>query len=455
MKSFWKSSLLLGLLATGVAGCGEDPVTKPPVTNPEPTNPETVQVTADISGDTTWKTGTTYVLTKHIFVESGTLTIEKGVTVKGMDGSSLVITREARINAVGTAEQPIVFTSAKDVGAREAGNWGGVVLLGKADLNIPDVTEQSIEGFVVGSDQRTLYGGGDDAHDCGTLKYVRIEFAGFKLLNNSELNGLTLGACGSATEVDYVQVHRGLDDGVEMFGGTANLKHVLVTLTDDDGLDWDYGYRGNVQFLIVQQGENLGNNGIEADNYAKAPTSTPLAQPEMWNVTLIGRPAGGSEKPIAMTLKAGTAGKLNNFIVMDFASGGIDVNDPDGTGSTARVLDGSLFIKNSLFWNLSGQSTGLKADATDNDQGLDENAAFVENTVGPGLNTGNRFADPMLTAPSNTEVPSFQPKAGSPALNPDVAAPASAGGFFDTSAKFIGAVGTTDWTAGWTAYPVD
>ncbi len=452
MKSFWKSSLLLGLLATGVAGCGEEP-TNPPVTHPEPTNPETVQVSANIQGDTTWKAGNTYVLNQHVFVESGTLTLEPGVTVLGKQGSSLVVTRSAKLHAVGTAEKPIVFTSAEPVGSREAGQWGGVVLLGKADLNIPDVTEQSIEGFVVGSDQRTLYGGSDDTHNCGTLKYVRIEFAGFKLLNNSELNGLTFGACGSATQVDYVQVHRGLDDGVEMFGGTTNLKHVVVTLTDDDGLDWDYGYRGQVQFLIVQQGENLGNNGIEADNYANAPNASPRSEPELWNVTLIGRPAGGSEKPIGMTLKAGTAGKLNNFIVMDFASGHIDVNDPNGTASAARVLDGSLSLKNSLFWNLMGQSTGLKAEATDNDKGLDENAAFVDNTVGPQANTGNRFADPMLTAASNTETPSFQPKTGSPALNPDVAAPTSVGGFFDTSAKFIGAVGTTDWTAGWTAYP--
>jgi hypothetical protein len=451
MKSFWKSSLLLGLLATGVAGCGDDTTTKPPVE--EPTNPETVQVTEDIKGDTTWKTGNTYVLTKHVFVESGTLTIEPGVTVKGQQGSSLVITREAKLRAVGTAEKPIVFTSAAEVGSRAAGNWGGVVMLGKAHLNIPNVTEQSIEGFVVGSDARTLYGGTNDAHDCGSLKYVRIEFAGFKLLNNSELNGLSMGACGSETQVDYLQVHRGLDDGVEMFGGTANLKHVVVTLTDDDGLDWDFGYRGNVQFLIVQQGENLGNNGIEADNYANAPTTTPLAQPELWNVTLVGRPAGGSEKPIGMTLKAGTAGKLNNFIVMDFASGAIDVNDSAGTGTAARVQDGSLFIKNSLFWNLVGQSTGLKAEATDNDKGLDENAAFVDNTVGPQLNTGNRFADPMLTAASDTLAPNFQPKAGSPALNPDVVAPTATGGFFDTTARFIGAVGTTDWTAGWTVYP--
>lgn len=257
MKSFWKSSLLIGVLATGFAGCGDDTTTHPPDTH-EPSNPETVQVTEDIKADTTWKTGNTYVLTKHIFVESGTLTLEPGVTVKGQQGSSLVITRQARINAVGTAEKPIVFTSSEPVGSRAAGNWGGLVLLGKAQLNIPNVTEQSIEGFVVGSDARTLYGGTDDAHNCGTLKYVRIEFAGFKLLNNSELNGLSMGACGSATQVDYLQVHRGLDDGVEMFGGTANLKHVLVTLTDDDGLDWDFGYRGNVQFLIVQQGENLG-----------------------------------------------------------------------------------------------------------------------------------------------------------------------------------------------------
>jgi hypothetical protein len=440
MKSLWKSSLVLGLLATGLSGCGKD---EPTPTEPTP-NPETLGVSEDIKGDTTWTSGNTYVLTKHVFVESGTLTIEPGVTVLGKQGSSLVVTRQAQLKAEGTQDKPIVFSSAEPVGSREAGNWGGVVLLGKAALNIPNVTEQSIEGFVVGSDARTLYGGADDSHNCGTLKYVRIEYAGFKLLNNSELNGLTLGACGSATTVDYVQVHRGLDDGVEMFGGTANLKHVLVTLTDDDGLDWDYGYRGKVQYLIVQQGENLGNNAVEADNYSKAPDALPRSAPEVWNATFIGRASGGAEKSFAMTLKAGTAGSFHNIIAMGFADGAIDVN---GKQSADRVRDGSLSIHNSLFWELKGSTTALPAESTDNDDGLDEHAAFVGGT------TGNSFTDPQLKAATHTTAPNFAPHTTSPALHPNVISPAS-GGFFESSAKFIGAVGTEDWTAGWTAYPV-
>ncbi len=439
MTSLWKTSLLAGLLATGLAGCGEDA----PTPTPAPTDPETLEVTEDIHADTTWTAGNTYVLSKHIFVESGTLTIEPGVTVQGRQGSSLVVTRQARLQAEGTREKPIVFTSAEPVGSRAAGDWGGVVLLGKGALNIPGVTEQSIEGFVVGSDNRTLYGGGDDSHNCGTLKYARIEFAGFKLLNNSELNGLTLGACGSATTVDYVQVHRGLDDGIELFGGTANLKHAVVTLTDDDGLDWDFGYRGKVQYLIVQQGENLGNNGLEADNYAKAPDASPRSAPEVWNATFIGRAAGGTEKSIGMTLKAGTAGSLHNIIVMGFADGAIDVN---GKQSADQVRGGALAIHDSLFWSLKGSNTALPAESTDNDDGLDEHAAFVGGT------TGNSFADPMLTAASDTKAPNFAPKTASPALSPSVIAPAS-GGFFDASARFIGAIGSEDWTAGWTAYP--
>jgi hypothetical protein len=440
MKHLWKKSLLVSLVAaSAVAGCGED-TTKP---EPTPTEGQTVEVTTNITADTTWESTHTYVLKQPVFVESGTLTIQPGTKVLGENGTALVVTRNGKINAVGTQDKPIVFTSAKPVGERYSKDWGGVILLGKAKLNVPD---QFIEGFPTG-DERLKYGGGganvgDDTHDCGKLKYVRIEFGGVPTQPDKEINSLTLGGCGSRTEVDYVQTHRGSDDGVEVFGGTANLKHIVVSLAEDDGLDWDFGYRGKVQYLIVQQGPEIGNNGIEADNYVTANDALPRSAPEIWNATFIGHATGGPEKSIAMTLRRGTAGTLNNIIVADFADGAIDIN---GTSSAQQFRDGALAIKNSLFWNLKGSNTALPSE-TDNDGGLDEAAELVKNT-------NNQFADPKLGDAKSLTAPNFKPQAESAALVASSAAAPMANGFFDTSAKFIGAVGAEDWTAGWTAYP--
>jgi hypothetical protein len=441
MKHLWKKSLLVGLVAAGVAGCGDDTNDND---NDNDNQGQTIDVAANITADTTWESGNTYVLKQAVFVEGGTLTIQPGTTILGENGTALVITRNAKINAVGTKDKPIVFTSARPVGQRYSKDWGGVILLGKAKLNVPD---QFIEGFPTG-DERLKYGGGaanvgDDTHDCGKLKYARIEFGGVPTQPDKEINSLTLGGCGSQTEVDYVQTHRGSDDGVEVFGGTVNLKHILVSLAEDDGLDWDFGYRGKVQYLIVQQGPEIGNNGIEADNYATANDALPRSAPEIWNATFIGHATGGPEKSIAMTLRRGTAGTLNNIIVADFADGAIDIN---GTSSAQQFRDGALAIKNSLFWNLKGSNTALPSE-TDNDGGLDEAAELTAS------GSNNQFADPKLGNPKSLTAPNFKPQAESAALIATSAAAPTAGGFFDTSARFVGAVGNEDWTAGWTAFP--
>ncbi|HEX8704398.1 MAG TPA: hypothetical protein VF815_36540, partial [Myxococcaceae bacterium] len=220
---------LLGTLAV-LPACGDDKEVTPPVEQEAcPEDQQTCEVSQDITGDTTWTKNHTYVLKANVFVKNATLKIEPGTVIKGGINTSLAITSSARLDAQGTVAEPIVFTSVVDVGSRQAGNWGGLVLLGKAPLNVQGGVD-NIEGYPESAD--TQYGGTDAAHDCGTLKYVRIEFAGYRLGGNNELNGLTLGGCGTRTVVDYVQVHRGLDDGVEMFGGTASLKHVVVTLAD-------------------------------------------------------------------------------------------------------------------------------------------------------------------------------------------------------------------------------
>ncbi|RJO63491.1 MAG: hypothetical protein C4523_20350 [Myxococcales bacterium] len=422
-----------------------------PTDGDECTDGETIEVNADITADATWAACNTYILKKHIFVENATLTIEKGVTVKGESGSSLVIATSAKLLAEGDAANPIVFTSAQPEGSRAAGDWGGVVLLGLAPINVSGGSEK-IEGFPA-TEGRTSYGGGDGQHDCGTLKYVRVEFAGFELAPDNELNGVTLGGCGSKTLLDHVQVHMGADDGVECFGGSANLKHVVISEPDDDGLDWDFGWTGKVQWMVVHQNGVVGDKGMECDNNKNDNDAAPRSAPELWNVSLIGSdsdPGTAGKEQSGIHFRRGTAGKVNNMIMAYFTDFGINVSD----GSTVSQFDGgALAVKNSLFWDIGDNNSAFPAEPAPaegeepDDGGFDEAAAFA----GGGLN--NAFADPQLTDISNYDDPDFLPQSGSPALDGGATPPSD--GFFDASATYIGAFGAEDWTAGWTAYPAN
>jgi hypothetical protein len=402
---------------------------------------DTITVSGAITADTTWVTGKTYVLESHVFVENATLTIEPGVVVKGKSGSSLVITTSARLEAAGTAAAPIVFTSNEPAGQRGPGNWGGVVMLGNAPLNVEGGSE-SIEGFPAGGD-RTVYGGSDAAHDCGTLKYARIEFAGYELEKDNELNGLTVGGCGTGTEIDYVQVHLGADDGVEMFGGTANLRHIVITQPDDDGLDWDFGWTGNVQFLVLQQNGLVGDNGIEADSNKNDNDATPRAAPTLWNTTWVGsnaEPGTAGKTQSAFMFRRGTAGTMKNAVVAYFTDFALQVNDKS---STDLLAAGQLSLQSSLWWDNGGATDAVVAKS--DVEGVDV-AALVATAE-----SGNKLVDPKLTDALNLDAPNFLPAAGSPALSGGATPPAG----FDATATYYGAFGTVDWTAGWTAYPAD
>jgi hypothetical protein len=408
-----------------------------------------VNVTADITADTTWTSNNTYVLKQLTYVTAGTLTIEPGTTIAGDAASALIVSRTAKLNAVGTAQKPIVFTSSLPAGMRgsQQGDWGGIVMLGKAVINTMG-GENNAEGLA--DEARNKYGGTDNGHDCGKLQYVRIEFAGRPLSANNELNGLTLNACGSATVIDYLQVHRGVDDGVELFGGTVNLKHVVITGSDDDGLDWDKGWTGKAQFIITAQIPGRGNHGIEADNDATNADLMPRSAPVLYNVTLWGRKpdTAASEGPSrTMILRAGTAGKLYNVIGTNFTDRGPIV---DGNPSKAQWTSGALLVSNSIFFNnpdmgIQNYVAPPRADGGIADNGFDEVMEFTA----PSLN--NRLVDPKLTNGASLTAPNFMPMTGSPALTGGATPPSD--GFFDSSATFVGALGTTDWTAGWTAYP--
>jgi hypothetical protein len=408
---------------------------------------DTIDVAAgDLTEDTTWTCGNTYVLGGEVYVRDSVLTIEPGVTVQGSgDGAALIVTATGRVEAEGTPGFPIVFTSSNDEGNRAPGDWGGVVLLGRAPINVPGGSN-NIEGLDP-EEERGIYGGDDADHNCGTLRYVRIEWAGFTFGEDNELNGLTLGGCGRDTTLDYIQVHGGLDDGIEFFGGTADLKHALVTAAGDDSLDTDQGYQGRVQFFIAQQ-DSRGNRAIEADNLEDNEDLTPRSSPQIWNATFIG--AGQAEQQ-GFRLRRGTAGMLSNLIVTNFTEE--SCVRVDGSATITQVEEGNLVLSDVM---ATGCGTRDGMDAYVRFTPDDGDVVTLSEATEMVWCAGNDFGvDPMLPADAtNLDAPDFVPAADSPANGTGQTPPDD--GFFDTSATFLGAIepgDCWDWTAGWTAFP--
>jgi hypothetical protein len=439
------------------AACGDDTTN----TNTQPdaaTTPDTpnggavVRVNNDITTNTTWEAKNVYVLPrlKQVFVSSGaTLTIEPGTVIQGEQGSVLVITRGAKIMAEGTKEKPIVLTSSQPNGQKSAGWWGGLLVLGAAPINTNKATgsdEATFEAFTSAIPEGK-FGGTNPNDSSGTLEYVRIEFAGFNFVADREFNNLTFCGVGSGTVVDYVQVHGGSDDGVEFFGGTVNVKHFISSQNQDDGFDTDNGWRGKAQFLIVQNISHPAtrpeaSNGYESDNHATQASYTqdPRTEPTIYNATIIGDHAYTGVASFAGVFRRGTGGHYFNHVFYNFPKGP-EFRDPE---TKAQLDANKLEIKYSMFFNNDGSATNLPAaQATgDIDESLYINTANMDQmNVDPGL-----VADAM-----SKTAPNFKPNPSSSALSTGATPPSD--GFFDTTATFIGAVGTDDWTQGWTAYP--
>lgn len=229
----------------------------------------------------------TYLLKGWVYIADGAeLTIEPGTIIKGdkQTKSALIAERGGKLIAKGTAAEPIVFTSEQAAGSRKPGDWGGVILCGKAKNN---KTEQQIEGG-----PRSKHGGDDDADNSGVLSYVRIEFAGYPFQADKEINGLTLGSVGSGTQIDHVQVSYSNDDSFEWFGGTVNCKYLVAYKGWDDDFDTDNGFSGKVQFGLSLRDSKLADvsqsNGFESDNCADGAEVTPFTTATFSNITFVG-----------------------------------------------------------------------------------------------------------------------------------------------------------------------
>ena len=365
-----------------------------------------------ISSSRTLSASRRWLLSGGVFVSNGaTLSIEAGTRIYAANDATtpfLSIQRGGRINAVGNAAAPIVFTTIKTVtGGAARGDWGGVVLNGFARINICGTSDCTAEG----EGGSGTYGGSNDADNSGTMKYVRVEYAGKILGTDNELNGFSFNGVGNATVLEHLQAYKGSDDGFEFFGGTADLKWAVSTGNSDDSFDWSHGWRGRGQFWVVQQDAATGDNGMECDNWETTYTVTPFSEPKVSNFTLVGADDGSANH--GLRLRHGTKGKLWNGLITGFAQG-IRV----GTECDAYVADGSLFVKNSALWN---NTTTFN------------NAGIIETDVTYGNTTTSASLDGFI----GTET------AG--AVDP------SAVDSWFSSVTFKGAVqASDDWTAGWT-----
>jgi hypothetical protein len=394
-----------------------------------------------IEADTTLSCARVYVLVGMTFVTNGaTLTIEAGTTVLGNEASALVITQDGYIVTNGTAEAPVVLTSVNAVSPndRSAGDWGGLILLGSAPINVEGGTNL-MEGIDISNrdvpDNGSRYGGTDVASDCGRLNYTRVEFAGFELTLDNELNGVTLGGCGTDTQIDYLQVHEGLDDGIEIFGGAPNLKHIVLSNIEDDSLDWDQGFHGNIQFMLIVQKGSDADNGIEADNDGDNHDAMPRSNPTLANVTMIGSEAGSH----GMVLRRGTYANIKNTLVTGFPRFGLDIR---GDAGAAAILSGEMSITNSLFFNNGNDGptddlAGSEEGEDDDDNALNEAVFFAEAAQGNQVGV-----DPLLT--------DFIPDSESPVSETNLM---SLTDFF-VATDYIGAFepNGADWTEGWTSF---
>jgi hypothetical protein len=340
---------------------------------------------------------------------------------------TLVIDQGAQIIANGTAEQPIVFTSDQPVGQRGRGDWGGLIINGRAPLNLTG-------GVGIGEGDTGDYGGSNPDDNSGILRYVRVEFAGIEFSPDNELNGIAFQGVGRGTVVENIQVHFNKDDGIEMFGGTVDIKRAVLTGIGDDSIDWTFGWSGRLQFAVAQQRGDDADRGIEADNNANNNDLLPRSSPTIFNVTLIGDPDRneGGDSTVGMTLREGTAGAIRNFIVTGFKSSGVAVAT---TSTQNQVASGALSIRNGiLFFNNPNVNSSANA--------------LVANAGGTVAQV-----DPLIIDPFNLAAPVFRPAAGSPALSLPPAIPPN-DGFFEI-ALFRGALDADpakDWTLGWTTY---
>lgn len=391
----------------------------------------TFQNDVAISAQHTWVLAAPVIFGDDAGASSPTLTIPAGVTFLARGGtppSLLIIKRGAKIMATGTPDQPIIFTSAQPQGLRAPGDWGGIVINGRAPVN--DLSP-------IGEGGSGPYGGNDPADNSGVLRYVRVEFAGRIFTSDDELNGIAFQGVGSGTTVEFVQVHRNADDGVEFFGGTVNARNLVITGCLDDSIDWTSGWTGKLQFAVVQQYAGGADNGIEADNLSTNQAATPRSKPTLSNVTIIGPADPNEPSDKGLNLRRGTAGNLSSFILLGMNEHALDIDDTETFNNA--YSDAPAFLTPS--GELTLTTSFLFANALGpfaNDAGEPQTDAAFNDDMG-----SNTLADPGLRDPQNQINPNWLLMPGAEALTGGI----TPGDPFFTPVPYIGAFNDTDdWT---------
>ena len=475
-KSRFLKLLVIPVVLGIFVSCGGSDNDTTPVAPPAPAAPEpvaasfecpsvtnsagtaVVQGTDAAGGDTCTYTGTytdsftmaseaTHVLSGPVNIgddtATPTLTVEAGTTIRGESGpDSLNILRGAKIIAAGTAAAPIIMTSTSDDGTLAAdaqGQWGGLQIMGRATLNCTDaeknsagVCERAAEGYSSGI--TVPYGGTNDLDSSGTLSYVVVKYAGNQITPTNELNGIAFYAVGNSTSVSYIRVHNNADDGIEFFGGTVSFKYAYLTGNQDDSFDYTNGWRGNAQWVIIDQNtpdpatatSNRPDNGMEFDNNGDANNALPRSNPTISNFLILGNTVAHGE---LVHTREGTNATLANGIIVDASNLGpcweVD-NDAtvtaasDGTNAYGKLVAASVAMAcGTEKYGSSDTMTSTWAAASTN------SITDITSSLTGYVNGANESAVTV-----NTSV--------------------LVGAFWDTPTE-IGAIpsGGTDWTAGW------
>ncbi len=414
-----------------------------------------------IVGNRVLSADTVYQINGFVYIINGaTLTIPAGTILRGDKASkgTIIAERGGKLIANGTKDKPVIFTSNVDPGGRSYGDWGGVILCGKATVN--QVNPQ-VEGG-----PRTVYGGTDDHDNSGTLTYCRIEFPGIPLAPDKEINGLTLCAVGDGTTIDHIQVSYSGDDSYEWFGGSVNCKYLICIRGTDDEYDTDFGYHGKVQFALgirdPRKADYSGSNGFESDNDANGSTNTPLTSCVFSNCTFIGpldtisnTSSMASDFKRALHIRRNSRLRAYNSVFAGWPVGLlIDGSIGTSTWTSASANDGTgMQVKNSVLIGMQKYYDAAGPGFTANDvrtwywdasRGNDT----INSTTKAGINQlfylKNKAVDPT-TLPSGFVLP----KAGSPLLTGADFTATDLSTFIDKTPTFRGAFGTTDWTDGW------
>jgi hypothetical protein len=373
------------------------------------------RVEGSVSQDFTFSNDRVWVLEGGVFVKDGaTLTIEPGTKVYGSfnaNTSFLSVNRGGKIVADGTAENPILFSTLRKITSiPQPGDWGGIIINGKAPINTPT-------GEAEGEGGTGTYGGVSPKDNSGILRYVIIEYAGKLLGEENELNSLSLNGVGSETIIEYVEALYGKDDGIELFGGTVNLRYILSLGNGDDSFDWTYGWSGKGQFWVAQQDTFEGDKGIEADNSDVDFAASPFSNPTLSNLTLVGAQDVDNENS-GILLRRGTKGKIYNALVTGFSKHGVEVDN----NSLPFIGTGELVMANSIVYgNAKKTASGVNFKNAN---------AFVEDTT-------NKTTNP-------SELSDFSGVVAAGALDPSTIDP------WFASVNFIGALDPqNDWTNKW------